>query len=402
MAADPIAVTGYGLSTSLGVGAETNWEALAAGRCGLAPIRSFDVSTVAVKEGGEEPPLPDDAPAVVRALPAPLGLLALAGLEALETAHVESVPTSVVPVETRCGIVIGSSLAASSSSRAFFDSYLGADGPQSANYAVLEGYCVDQHFERLAEVLGVFGPSLLVSNACAAGGSAIARAGEMLRAGRCARVLAMGYDALSPFTHAGFGSLLALARGRSRPFGRGRDGMKLGAGYAALHLETLAAAQQRGAEVFGLLLGFGESADAHHFTHPHPDGLGAELAMRRALAQAGLAPDDIDAIHSHATATPANDAAEAKAMRSVFGERLPRIPICASKPAVGHTLGGAGAVQAVLSLLALLHQHLPPSLNVEEPDPQAADLDLVPRGRPARLRRVLSNSFGFGGCNASV
>jgi len=393
---DPIAITGYGIITSLGIGAEANWERLCAGSSGLGPITRFDVSGYPVGDGGEAPAIPAEEEAAFPSLLRPLAYLSRAIGEALAMAGFAGSHG-----DRRTGLVIGSSLAASDSSERFFRSYI-EHGPAGADYSPLEGYFVEDHLARLTEHLGIRGPALLVSNACAAGGSSLARAAELIRTGRCDRVLATGYDALSPFTHAGFGSLMALSRGATRPFGRGRDGMKLGDGYAALHIEPLSAARRAGRTVRGLLSGYGESADAHHLTHPHPEGLGAALAMRRALATAGLEPADIDYINCHATATPSNDAAEVRSLRTVFGERLSRIPINASKPNFGHTLGGAGTVEAVATLLVLVHQRVPPTLNVEDLDPDAAGLDLVPEGRPVSVRHAMSNSFGFGGCNASV
>ncbi len=393
---DPIAITGYGIVTSLGIGAEANWERLCAGSSGLAPITRFDVAGYPVGDGGEAPAISGEEAAAFPSHLRPLAYLSRTIREALAMARIP-----VAGGDRRTGLVIGSSLAASDSSERFFRSYI-ERGPAEADYSPLEGYFVEDHLARLTAHFGVRGPALLVSNACAAGGSSLARAVDLIRAGRCDRVIATGYDALSPFTHAGFGSLMALSRGKTRPFGRGRDGMKLGDGYAALHVEPLSAARKAGRKVHALLLGCGESADAHHLTHPHPEGLGAALAMRRALAAAGLAPADIDYINCHATATPSNDAAEARSLRAVFGDRLARIPINASKPNFGHTLGGAGAVEAVVTLLVLVHQHVPPTLNIEDLDPDAAGLDLVPEGRPALVRHAMSNSFGFGGCNASV
>jgi 3-oxoacyl-(acyl-carrier-protein) synthase len=254
---------------------------------------------------------------------------------------------------------------------------------------------------------------MLISNACAAGGSSIARAVELLRAGRCDRVLAMGYDTLSPFTHAGFGSLQALSRGTTRPFGTGRDGMKLGDGFAALHLELPGRSGRTGStdrtdrtgsagRVVPMVLGYGESADAHHLTHPHPEGLGAALAMQRALVMAGLEPGAIDYINCHGTATPSNDRAEALALEKVFGEELPRISINASKPNFGHTLGGAGAVEAVVTLLVLRAQQLPPTLNIDDVEPEMKSLRLVREGCRVSIKNGMSNSFGFGGCNVSL
>jgi len=392
---EPLAITGTGLVTCLGRGVRANWEALCSGRSGLGPISSFDVGGYPVKDAGEPPPLEPEALAAFPREISPLAWLVEACREALGQAG----PGPKGPERT--ALIVGSSLASSLPSESFFRTLID-QGPDGADYRSLEGYYIEDHLARLALSLGIQGPSFLVSNACAAGASCIARAAECIRAGRVDRAVACGYDALSPFTHAGFGSLFALTKSRLRPFGRGRDGMLIGCGFAALVLERSDGARRAGHAVRGLLAGYGESADAHHLTHPHPEGFGAALAMRRALGMAGIGPGDINYINCHATATPSNDAAEAKALQAVFGGHLPGIPLNASKPNVGHTLGAAGTVEAVVTLQVLGSQFVPPTLNMEDPEPDLRGLDFVPRGRPARVRYAMSNSFGFGGCNASL
>jgi 3-oxoacyl-[acyl-carrier-protein] synthase II len=392
---EPIAITGVGITTCLGAGVEENWRMLRAGRTGLGGITRFDVGDSPVRLGGEAPgapaaagePWPAEALQLERACAEARAMAAAAGRG--------------FPDPSRRGLVVGSSLAGSSTGEAFFGGYL-ARGAAGADYGLLEGYYVEGQLERLARALGIAGPSVLVSNACAAGASAIAGAARLLAARRADLVVAAGYDPLSVFTFAGFGSLMALARGPTRPFTRGRDGMLLGDGYAALVLERAGDAEAAGRRPAGLLLGCGESTDAHHLTHPHPEGGGAALAMRRALAMAGLSPDDIDYVNCHGTGTRPNDLSETRALRAVFGERLARLPVSSSKPFFGHTLGGAGAVEAVVTVLALQRGFLPATLNLDEPDPDLGALDLVPEGRPAGIRRAMSNSFGFGGSNASL
>jgi 3-oxoacyl-[acyl-carrier-protein] synthase II len=394
---EPIAIIGIGITTSLGVGVEENWRMLRGGKTGLAEITRCDRGYYAVRLGGEAPAPPDSTAAAGPASPELLQLERACG-EALARAAAAG---GGFPDPSRTALVVGSSLAGSSTGEAFFGGYL-ARGPAGADYALLESYYVEGQLERLARGLGAAGPSTLVSNACAAGASAIARAARLLDAGRADLVVAAGYDPLSIFTFAGFGSLMALARGPTRPFTRDRDGMLLGDGYAALVLERAADAAAAGRRPAGLLLGHGESTDAHHLTHPHPEGGGAVLAMRRALAMAGLSPDEIDYVNCHGTGTRPNDLSESRALRAVFGERVARLPVSTSKPFFGHTLGGAGAVEAVVTVLALQHGFLPPTLNLDEPDPELGELDLVPEGRPADIRRAMSNSFGFGGSNASL
>lgn len=401
-----IAITGLGLTTSLGVGVEENWRRLVRGESGVRPLRSIDVSDYPVKDGGEDPPVPDLGPDLDAARRTPeLRHLLHVCLEACGASgdSTRGALARRLDLEaTRIGLAVGSSLAASTVSEAFFESRRDR-GAASADYGILRGYHVDDQFRFLQDGLGIQGASVLVSNACAAGAGSVARASDWIRAGRCDAVIAAGLDAFSVFTFAGFGSLMALSTGVSRPFAAGRDGMKIGAGYAALLLEPLARVLERGDRPLALLAGYGESSDAHHLTHPHPEGDGAVLAMGRALEAAGLAADAIDAINCHATATPSNDAAEVKAMARVFGESLKSIPLYTPKPAVGHALGGAGTVEAILSVLFLREQCLAPSLGVGEVDPALeVELDLCTEARDLPMRYVMSNSFGFGGSNASL
>lgn len=393
-----IAVTGIGLTSAFGVGVEKNWECLVRGDSGIAPLREFDVGDYPVRDGGEDPPAPE-LEDFSDGAPAPPELRHLLGVCR------EALGAKTPPVASeRVGLAIGSSLAADRACASFFKD-VRERGALDADYGLLRWYNVDRHFRYLHESLSIRGPTVLVSNACAAGAGAVTRAATWLRSGRCDLTIAAGYDAFSIFTFAGFGSLMALAKDRIRPFAAGRDGMKIGAGYAALVLESLDNARAAGREPLALVSGYGESSDAHHLTHPHPEGRGAALAMRRALAMAGLSSDDIDLINCHATATPSNDAAETMGMKAVFGKRLEEIPIFAPKTALGHTLGGAGTVEAALSVLFLQNACVTPTLNVssETVDPAfEVDLDIVTRTRACNLRHVMSNSFGFGGSNASL
>jgi 3-oxoacyl-[acyl-carrier-protein] synthase II len=382
-----IVVSGLGLTTSLGRGAAETWRALEAGESGIRPIASLELGRFPVRDGGEAPALPDEPRD--RHERSVAHLLA-ACREALERAGFSG---GRLPSGERGALVVGSSLAASASSPEFW---------RSGDPAHLKSYVVEPLVDDLCRALGVQGDALLVSNACAAGASAVALAADLVARGRARVAIAAGFDALDVYTLAGFASLKALASGPSRPFGEARDGMKLGDGFAAIVLEPEERLRESGRRPVARFLGAGESSDAHHITHPDPDGRGAALAMNRALARAGLSPDSIDYVNAHATATGPNDSAELKALERVFGERLRAIPISATKPAIGHTLGGAGTVEAAVTLLVLESQRLPPTLGLGPLEPGARDLDLVPEPRPARVRTAMTNSFGFGGCNASL
>jgi len=238
----------------------------------------------------------------------------------------------------------------------------------------------------------------VIANACASGTNAIGHAFECVRSGRYQRLLTGGYDALSELVFVGFDSLQASTPEKCRPFDRHRTGMVLGEGAAILALENLEAARARGAAILAEITGYGISTDNFHLTQPNPSGSGARQAMERALESAKLSAKAVDYINAHGTATPLNDAAEGKAIGQLFG----RVPVSSTKSMMGHSLGAAGAVEAIVCLLALQHQFLPPNINFRVQD-EDVDLNIVANeSRPASVRTVLSNSFGFGGTNASV
>jgi 3-oxoacyl-[acyl-carrier-protein] synthase II len=249
------------------------------------------------------------------------------------------------------------------------------------------------------EAAGWSAPAQIIANACASGSNAIGHAFQLVRAGLHRRVLCGGYDVISEMVFAGFDSLQASTAEKIRPFDKSRTGLVLGEGAALLTLEDLESARQRGAPILGEVTGYGISTDNHHLTQPHPSGIGPRQAMERALADAGRAPADIDYINAHGTATAFNDATEGTAIAELFGDR---VPVSSTKSMMGHSLGAAGAIEGIFSLLALRHQFLPPNIHFTERDP-AWVLDIVANeAREARVRRVVSNSFGFGGTNASI
>jgi 3-oxoacyl-[acyl-carrier-protein] synthase II len=248
------------------------------------------------------------------------------------------------------------------------------------------------------EAFGISSPCQVIANACASGTNAIGHAFECVRSGRYERVLTGGYDALSELVFVGFDSLQASTPEKCRPFDRGRTGMVLGEGAAILALENLDAARARGARVLAEVIGYGMSNDNFHLTQPDPSGIGPRRAMERALESAQISADAIDYINAHGTATLFNDAAEGKAISELFG----RVPVSSTKGMMGHSLGAAGAIEFIVCLLALQHQFLPGNINFRAPD-ENIDLNInANKARPAALRTILSNSFGFGGTNASI
>jgi 3-oxoacyl-[acyl-carrier-protein] synthase II len=248
------------------------------------------------------------------------------------------------------------------------------------------------------DALGISAPCQIIANACASGTNAIGHAFECIRSGCYERILTGGYDALSELVFVGFDSLQASTSEKCRPFDVSRTGMVLGEGAALLALENFNAAQSRGATILAEITGYGISTDNHHLTQPHPSGIGPRQAMERALASANLANNVIDYINAHGTATPFNDAAEGKAI----GELFPSVPVSSTKSMMGHSLGAAGAIEAIISMLALQYQLLPPNINFRAGDPELRLNIVANQSRNAVVRTVLSNSFGFGGTNASV
>jgi len=245
---------------------------------------------------------------------------------------------------------------------------------------------------------GISAPCFVIANACASGTNAIGHAFECIRSGKYERALTGGYDALSELVFVGFDSLQAATPEKCRPFDRDRTGMVLGEGAAVLALENFESANRRGATILGEITGYGISTDNHHLTQPDPSGSGPRRAMDQALQVAGCAPDQVDYINAHGTATPFNDAAEGKAISELFGS----VPVSSTKSMIGHSLGAAGAIEAVVCLLALQSQFLPPNINFRAPDSDLALNIVANESRDAKIDIVLSNSFGFGGTNASV
>lgn len=296
-------------------------------------------------------------------------------------------------------LVIGTSAGAMPLGEAYFEQAKQDPGRIPAQLSRAEHYQPQRQMNSIADEFGWRGPIIIISNACASGANAIGWAADMIRSGRCKRVLAGGYDALARLVFAGFDSLRALApSGIPRPFDANRDGLALGEGAAVMLLE---AEDARQSAALGEVSGYATATDLHHLTQPDPEGKAAIRTMTQACLQAGVSPADIGYINSHGTGTPFNDVAEASAISVWAQNAVSQIPVSSTKSAMGHLLGGAGAVEAVICLMALCGQWLPASLNVREADP-AVRFDLVRNFRRAKLNHALTNSFGFGGTNATL
>jgi 3-oxoacyl-[acyl-carrier-protein] synthase II len=393
-----VVVTGAGIITALGAGWEINAEGFRSGRTAFRPVTLFDVSRQRCKIAAEID-LPAHLPpnrltrGDLRRLQRASRLLLLAGHEAwAQCGWTREAPLPLVLGTTSGEMCLG-------------QDYLrqALQTPRSFKHQAgrVTHYLVQQQGINLANALGLHGEVVSLSNACASGANAIGHAWSMVREGRAERVLTGGFDALCHLTFAGFDTLQLLAPTPCRPFDAGRDGLTLGEGAAVLALENCGSAQRRGAEILGEIIGYGATTDTHHLTQPQPEGNAARAAMRAACESAGVTPEQIDYVNAHGTATPQNDAAEAAAIQSWAGARAASLPVSSIKAGVGHLLGAAGAIEAVASLMALRGQWLPPETSLDAADPMCR-FPIVRKPRDANLKTALSNSFGFGGANASL
>jgi len=393
-----IAVTGLGLVTPVGAGREEVWQALLSGRSGFAPVESFDTSAYNVHLGAEVRDF-DPAPYIREQDPAQLGrasrFAVAAARMALEDAGIG--PSGVAP--ERAGVAMGTTSGEPREVERLDDQILGGQ------LAGIGGEFIGRYpchliAAHVAREVGFSGVNTMLPAACAAGNYAIAFAVDTLRAGRADLMLAGGADAFSRITYSGFYRLGAIAPERCQPFDRNRKGMIPGEGAAILVLEPFDRALARGARIYAELSGYGLSCDAHHMTAAHPEGDGAARAMTRALADAGLRPDEVSYISAHGTGTPTNDRLETIAVKRVFGAEAKGIPMSSVKSMIGHTMGAASAIEAAVCALAVATDRVPPTMNLEEPDD---DLDYVPNvARELRVLTAMNNAYAFGGNNASV
>jgi 3-oxoacyl-[acyl-carrier-protein] synthase II len=391
-----IAITGIGSINALGIGVDAFAEGLRAGRCGIGALTRFaaDGYRTACAAEAPEPPPPPGIPPRTAARLSPTTRLALA-------AAAEAWAGAGLADGAACGVVLGTTTGGMAVTEESYRRRLVAEGLPSPATSWMEAP-IAVATDAVAALIASRGPRLTVSTACSSGANALGIGADWIRAGRASAVICGGAESLCRMTYSGFNVLQALDRVPCRPFDRQRAGLSLGEGAAMFVLEDWSAARARGATILGELLGYGVSADAHHLTQPRADGAGAILAMRRALADAGVGADAIDYVNAHGTGTPLNDAAETRAIKAVLGDRARAVPVSSTKSQVGHCLAAAGAIEVLAALLAMRGGFVPPTINLGEPDPEC-DLDYVPgASRPAALRTVTSNSYGFGGNNTSV
>lgn len=400
-----VAVTGIGLVTPVGIGNDAAWQAVCEGRSGVRRVTKFDPTEhktqIAAEINGFDPELYMNAKEA-RKTDTFIQYAVTAAKFALENSGLE-ITEELSP---RMGTIIGSGIGG-------METYVNTvltmheKGPGRLSPFFITNIINNMAAGYVSISFNARGPNCCTTTACAASAHAIGYAAQAIRNGEADAMFAGGTEApVIPLTFAGFNAMRALSTRNdepsraSRPFDRERDGFIIGEGAGMLILEELESAKKRGARIYAEIVGYGMSSDASHITAPSLDG--PERCMKAALHDGGVNPDEIDYINAHGTSTPLNDANETNAIKAVFGKSAYRVPVSSTKSMTGHLLGAAGAVEAAFSVLALENGILPPTINYEFPDPEC-DLDYVPNeAREASIRTVLSNSFGFGGTNASL
>jgi 3-oxoacyl-[acyl-carrier-protein] synthase II len=387
-----VAVVAAGIVSPLGFGLDETLISLREGRDCVSPVTRFPVEHCRCKTAGQVA----DARLTGAGKPrlrterlhrvAQMMILALG--EALAQAPGFQPELSVVGT-TSGGMTFGEE---------YYRRLQGREASMRHSASLIANYAPQKPVMDAQEAYGLPTPCQIIANACASGTNAIGHAFDCIRLGRYERILTGGYDALSELVFVGFDSLQASTPERCRPFDRERTGLVLGEGAAILLLENFDSAQARGAKIVAEIIGYGISTDNHHLTQPNPSGIGPRQAMESALHSAGISARKIDYVNAHGTATPFNDAAEGKAIAKLFGD----VAVSSTKGMMGHSLGAAGAIEAIISILALQNQFLPGNINFRSGDP-GLDLNIIANSsQPSKLQTVLSNSFGFGGTNASV
>ncbi len=402
-----VVITGIGLITSLGHTVAETWEGLCAGRSGIGPIESFDAREYPVRFAGEvknfDPSLYLQHKEIRRNDPF-AHLAVAAACQALEGGKFEITPD----IAPEIGVCIGSGVGGLGTLHEQL-TVLRDKGPARVSPFLVPMMMINAAPGMVSMVTGAQGPTWSAVSACATGGNAIGEAWETIRRGAATAMLAGGSEkAVTPLSMAAFANMHALSRrnedpqAASRPFDGTRDGFVMGEGAGVLLLEELNFALERGAPILAELVGYGSTADAHHVTEPAPGGEGLVRAINLALKGANLQPAEVDYINAHGTSTRLNDLMETQAIKTCFGADATRVAISSTKSMLGHTFGAAGAIEAAISILTIVNGTIPPTINMEVPDPEC-DLDYVPNhARKAEVNVALSNSMGFGGHNSCL
>jgi 3-oxoacyl-[acyl-carrier-protein] synthase II len=396
--------------TALGNDVPSTWSNMVAGRSGVRTIESFDPSRLNARIAGEVKDF--DASGVldrkeVRRTDRYIQFGLVAARQAMDQA---GLPARLEgEAAERTGVILGTGLGGVGTLVEGISTNA-LRGPDRISPFLIPMGIPNVGAGQVAISFGMTGPNFTTVSACATGGHAIGEASETIRRGDAEMMIAGGSEAgiYEPLV-GGFDAMRALSRrnddpeGASRPFDTGRDGFVPGEGAGVVLLEELEHARGRGAEILAELIGYGATADASHIVLPAAGGIGAVRAARRALEKAGLSPADVEHVNAHATSTPEGDRAELQAIRTIFGERAGEVPVTANKSMIGHTLGAAGAIEAIVTILSMRDGCVPPTINLDDPDEAAQGLDLTPnRARSHDIRIALSNSFGFGGQNTAL
>jgi len=405
MVSNRVVVTGIGVLCPLGLNATTTWDSLIAGKSGIDYITLFDPEPFVTKIAGEVKgfnPIDYISCKSARHMDRYGQLAVAASLQAVEQAGIKADPSN----HDDFGVIIGSAVGGMITLAEQFKA-LSEKGPDKVSPFLAPMMAADMAAAQVSILLGARGPNFCTTSSCSSSADAIGVANQFIRRGDAQVMIAGGSEAVvTPICIASFNSCRALStrndqpQQASRPFDAERDGFVLSEGAAVLVLEELNYARKRGAKIMAEFIGYGVSADAYHTTQPDRSGQGAARAIRMALKKSGLGITDIDYINAHGTSTHLNDKAETAAIKAVFGDQAYKIPISSTKSMIGHLLGGSGAIEAAICVMVIQHGLIPPTINLNHPDPDC-DLDYVPNvARKAEVTTTLSNSFGFGGHNS--
>jgi 3-oxoacyl-[acyl-carrier-protein] synthase II len=402
-----VVITGIGLVSSLGVGTSDTWAALSAGTSGVGPITRFDATGFSTRIAAEVrgfDPLQFVEKKDVKKMDLFIQLAIAAAQFAMDDSGLPVTAESAPEIGVYIGSGIGGFATIEKEHRALLEG-----GPRKVSPFFIPATIINLAAGQISIRFGAKGPNLATCTACSASAHAVGEAFEIIRRGDAVAMITGGSEAaITPMSVGGFGALRALstrnddAARASRPFDKDRDGFIIGEGAGVLVLETLEHAERRGARIYAEIVGYGASGDAYHITAPSEDGDGGFRAMQAAVRKAGIAPAQVDYINAHGTSTPYNDRLETLAIKRLFGDHAGALAVSSTKSMTGHLLGGAGGLEAGISALAVHEQFVPPTINLDQADPDC-DLDYVPHvGRTMPIEYALSNSFGFGGTNAAL
>ena len=402
-----VVVTGVGLLTPLGIGTETSWEAIRAGKCGIGPITRFDASAFSCRIAGEVKGF-DPARYIEKKEIKKMGRFIQFAIAAAEFALTDSGLKVTPETAEQVGVYIGSGIGGFEVIEREHQTLL-EHGPRRISPFFIPATIVNLASGYVSIRSGAKGPNSATATACTTSAHSIGDSFRLIQRGDADAMICGGTEAcITPMGIGGFAAMRALSTRNdeperaSRPWDRDRDGFVVGEGSGMLVLEELEFARRRGANIVAEMVGYGMSADAFHVTAPPPDGDGAFRVMRNSMRDAGIEPRQVDYINAHGTSTEVGDKAETMAIKRAFGDHAYQVAVSSTKSMTGHLLGGAGGLEAGITVLAIRDQIAPPTINLENPDP-ACDLDYVPNhARPIKIEYALSNSFGFGGTNGSL